>query len=198
MSTIETGALRSNIAPAKPYYYVQASLDLSGARTGDTLYFNLDNSLSYLTKREYTRFIILNENVLLGEVMVRTRPVIELLEPTMESPHFWIGGAADTQSAVMIPWAAPATYGPIPPPGFSGRYLTLNEINANPINPFGHTSAVFPYGIDTNGQPNTRADLRYLSISILPAQPTASSETVIKQGTVEVTVKVYPKDTFSF
>lgn len=204
MSTIGTDTMnrtiRSNIQPTKPYYYIQSSLDLSGARLGDTLYFNQDNSLAYLTDRDYKRFIILNQNVLLGEVMVRTQPTVELLDPESEAPVFWIGGAPDTQSEVAVPWAAPSDYGPIAPPGFSGRYLSLDEINANPINQYGHTSAIFPYGVNTNGDPDPRTDLRYLAISILPnlsARPLTRPlpGTIIKQGTVQVTIKIYPKDT---
>jgi hypothetical protein len=190
-----------------PTPYIRAHLDLTGMRLGETLYFNLDNARGPFP-RDYSRFIQIDKHNVIDEVLIRTDPLVELVDGLTVDPVFWIGGAPDLQSSVAVPWAAPAGYGPIPPPYFSGKYLTVDELNAQPVNLFGHTAAVFPYGVDNTGTPDNRDHLRYLAVTAaLP--PSAPEDTfvfrgrrrslpvvppkVVATGTLAVTLKLFPK-----
>lgn len=183
---------RSNLQPERPYYYVNANLDLSGMVNGDTLYFNRDNSTAYLNDRFYNRFITIDENCIIGDVLIRTEPYIQTFAETANGPLFTIGGAETIETPVVVPYAASSGFGPKIPPQFSGASLRTNQMNTNPNNYFGHTAARFPYGQDNSGNPNTNTKYKFLAITL--TNPDQSLGTAIVEfGTIYVTLKVYPK-----
>lgn len=184
---------RTNLAPGKPYSYIRASLDLAGALAGDTLYFNKDNSTAYLTTRDYYRFIQITNESIIDDVIVSTLndPVVTTAE-TANGPLFTIGGAQSTALPVVVPYAAPAGFGPQTPPQFSGAALRTNQLNANPVNYFGHSAAAFPYGEDNNGNPDLNTNYKYLAITV--SSPDVATGTVlVTSGTVEITLKLISK-----
>jgi hypothetical protein len=127
-----------------------------------------------------------------------------------------IGGAVNnTTSPVVVPWAAPAGSGPESPPNFVGGPLTVDEINAGPVNYFGHEGGHFPY-FENNSVPDLSTGYKWLAITIsnnniqnlglpqrrltryqrqLSRRPRALpvGESVIEQGVVTVVLKLYPK-----
>lgn len=104
---------KSGVEPGKPYYYVSGSLDLSGAVYGGTYFFNFDNNLSYATTRDYSNFIVVDENSVISEVLVYTHPDIDAVNPS--STYLAIGGAdynGVPDNSVKVWWAAPPAFGP--------------------------------------------------------------------------------------
>jgi len=183
---------RTSIPSQPPYYYVSAELDLAGISNGETLYFNLDNSFDYTTNRDYYRYIQITNQSIIGDVIVSTDPVVTTLSETANGPLFTIGGAPSIYSDVDVPYAAPAGFGPKIPPQFSGSSLRTNELNANPVNYFGHTAAGFPYGQDNSGNPDTNKNFKFLAITI--RNPDLSlGVPIVESGVVKVIIKVYPK-----
>ena len=151
-----------------PYYYIVASLDLTGAISGGTYYFNKENNLAYLDRLDYDKFYILDKNAIVDEVSVYAYPEVKATNLNVYGPIFLIGGAEDSFSETVLPYAAPSGYGPILPPGFSGAPLTVAQLNEGSVNIFGHVAAKFPYGVTNFGIPDPRTDLKYLSVSVLP------------------------------
>lgn len=206
---------KTGTEPKAPYYYITASLDLTGCTNG-TYYFNAENSLSYANDPNFSKFIIVNENVVISEVAVYTNPALVLNEEVKECA-FTIGGAANhSTSPVVVPWAAPAETPPGVPPAFSGEALTADQLNAGSVNYFGHEGGHFPYFY--NGVADDPShDYRFLAITIdsdlqftglnekllarskrrararglrsLPSGPV-----VVEEGRVSVVLKVYPKE----
>jgi hypothetical protein len=206
---------KTGIEPKAPYYYITASLDLAGCTNG-TYYFNQENSLAYANDPNFSKFIIVNENVVISEVTVYTNPAV-VLEDEVNECSFTIGGAANhSTSPVIVPWAAPAGTAPGVPPAFAGESLTAEELNAGSINYFGHEGGHFPYFYDGSGD-DPSSEYRFLAITIdsdldyaglneklvarsrrrararglrsLPSGPA-----VVAEGRVSVVLKVYPKD----
>jgi hypothetical protein len=183
---------RSNIAPEKPYRYITASLDLSGALNGETMYFNLDNSFEYIVNRDYKKYIILTQDTIVNEVIVWADPVILSSEVTANGPIFNIGGAETLKTPVVVPYAAPIAFGPKVPPQFSGAPVDIDSLNAKTINYFGHSAAKFPYGVTNNYVPDSRTNLNYLAITIsnpdvLPLRR------LVDSGIVHVQIRIHPK-----
>jgi hypothetical protein len=139
------------LPPGSPYFYINASLDLANAVYDGTYYFNLENNYSYAkSPSNYGQYHILNDNVIISEVVVKTNP--DILTVDDEKTFFEIGGAADYSSPVSVLWAAPAAFGPwnYPPswngaPYFNGYPLTESQMNAGSVNYFGHEAGHFPY-----------------------------------------------------
>ncbi len=191
---------RNNIDPVRPYYYIQASLDLAGTVAGETLYFNEDNTIDYLSDPYYKKFWTLDGNNIVGDVFVQTDPKIVLydnLTYLADNTHpilCGIGGAPSLTSPVQLLYAAPPFYGPQTPPRFNGFPMTVGELNSNPLNVFGHTAARFPYGVTNALVPDTRTNLRYLGITFYENGVNLPAGTpLVESGTVHVTFKVYPK-----
>jgi hypothetical protein len=185
-------AYRSNIAPEKPYRYITASLDLSGALNGETLYFNLDNNLNYIVNRDYKRYIILTQDTIVSEVIAWADPIILSSEITANGPIFNIGGAETLKTPVVVPYAAPIAFGPKVPPEFSGAPVDLISLNVKTINYFGHSAAKFPYGVTNDSDPDLRTNLNYLAITI--SNPDlAPLKQLVDSGTVHVQIRVHPK-----
>lgn len=185
--TFKTGLL-----PSLPYQYITVSLDLTGAKNGDTFYFNLDDDFNYLYMRDYYQYIQITKESIIGEVIVWTDPIVTVLQETANGPVFTIGGAQSTNSPVIVPYAAPSGFGPQVPPMFSGSELRTTELNANPINFFGHSAAKFPYGQDNNGNPDSQTNYRFLAITISSIDVPVGT-VLINSGIVYVKLKVYPK-----
>lgn len=206
---------KTGTEPKAPYYYITASLDLSGCTNG-TYYFNEENSLAYANDPNFNKFIVVNENVIISEVMVYTNPALVLNEEVKECA-FTIGGAANhSTSPVVVPWAAPAGSPPGVPPAFSGESLTADELNAGPVNYFGHEGGHFPYFYNGVAD-DPSSEYRFLAITIdsdlqfaglneklvarskrrararglrsLPSGPV-----VVDEGRVTVVLKLYPKE----
>lgn len=194
-------AFKTGQEPGKPYYYINASLDLSGRAEG-TYYFNADNNYEYALNRDYNKYIIIDENMLISEIAVFANN--DLIEVDGETPNFWIGGAPIPSSGVqvIVPWAAPSGSAP-----GSGNVMSVSDINSGSVHLFGHEGGNIPY---TSGPQN----FKYLAISInpdltpdLPSRSTVktkrskkqlyrglpSGDPVILEGKVSVSVKVYPK-----
>jgi|688.fasta_scaffold174294_2 hypothetical protein len=192
---------KSGQDPEQPYYYVSASLDLSGRASG-TYYFTQDNNYDYAFNREYKRFIILDNNALISEVSVFANN--DLVEADGETPQFWIGGAPapSATSQVMVPWAAPSGDAP----GL-GSLMDSSDINAGAVHLFGHEGGHEPYYVSPN-------NYKYLAISINPdvergpgqersSLPKRSKRQLhrglpegdpqLLEGKVSVSIKVYPK-----
>lgn len=184
--------IRSNIPPKLPYKYVTASLDLSGAVNGDTFYFNLDNSLEYRKMREYYRFIRITKESIIGEVDVYVDNPIQTVQETLNGPLFTIGGALNTSSRVVVPYAAPSFWVPLLPPQFNGSSLRTFEINQNPTNYFGHSAAKFPYGEDNNGNPDPIDNYQLLAITVSSIDFPLGTPLIVS-GLVRVVLKVYTK-----
>jgi hypothetical protein len=132
----------SGTKPDLPYYYLSVSLDLAGAMAGETLYFNEDNSTEYLKLRDYYRFIQITSDSIIGDVIVSTEPELVCID-TPNDIYFTIGGAANTRSPVVLPYAGQGVARA--PPLFSGSSIPYSVINSHPINYFGHSAGKFPY-----------------------------------------------------
>ncbi len=143
----------SGVKPDLPYYYLSVSLDLSGAMAGETLYFNEDNSTEYLKLRDYYKFIQITSDSLIGDVIVSTEPELVCID-TPNDIYFTIGGAANTRSPVVLPYAAYPGSGKLPPL-FSGSSISSAAMNLHPINYFGHSAAKFPYPFTFPSEPMT-------------------------------------------
>ena len=192
--------IRSNLPPQKPYFYVTASLDVSGMYAGDTLYFNSDNSTAYLNDPYYTQFVVINENCIIGDVLVQTDPPVLLrndvpLNTTPFAPELLcaIGGAESLTSEVVLPYASPFGFGAQVPPRFAGSPLSLGQLNQNPVNYFGHTAARFPYGVTNDGVPDSRTNLNFLAFTLYANSMYPAGTPLIASGRVYVKLKVYPK-----
>ncbi|NDB36254.1 MAG: hypothetical protein EB023_13170, partial [Flavobacteriia bacterium] len=105
-------AFKTGQDPEQPYYYVNASLDLSGRASG-TYYFTQDNNYDYAFNRSYNRFVILDNNALISEVSVFANNDLVDADPE-NAALFWIGGAPapSAMDQVVVPWAAPAGSAP--------------------------------------------------------------------------------------
>lgn len=206
--------------PAPPYFYVMAHLDLAGKAEG-TYYFNYDNNFTYATQTtpEYTKFIPIDQNLLISEVTVYSNPPL-VLEDELIPVTLTIGGAANTTGGpVVVPWAAPAGEAPVPPPGFVGGPLTVDEVNAGSINYFGHEGGHFPYYLNLAQNPDLSNAYKYLAVTISSEQDTQmlnaqakarrlrrlngrsrnartlpSGPSVLSAGRLAVLLKLYPKE----
>lgn len=183
---------RTNLQPERPYYYVTASLDLTGARNGETLYFNADNNLDYLNNRNYAKYHILTQDLIIGDVIVWTDPVIVTNAVTPNGPTFDVGGAESLTTPVVVPYGAPIGFGPKVPPQFSGAPITLSNLNAKTINYFGHSAAKFPYGETNASVPDTNTNYKYLALTIENSDLPPDT-LLIESGTIHVRIRVYPK-----
>lgn len=139
------------LPPGSPYFYINASLDMANAVYDGTYYFNLENNYNYAkSPSNYGQYHILNDNVIISEVVVKTNP--DILTVNDESTFFEIGGAADYSSPVSVMWAAPAAFGPwnyspsfAGAPYFNGYPLSESQLNSGSVNYFGHEAGHFPY-----------------------------------------------------
>lgn len=202
--------------PAAPYYYLSGTLNLAGAVTDGTYYFNLDNSLEYAENRDYNRYIMVDENALISEVIVFSDEDIVPVDGEEGSLNFLIGGADKMNaldSSVVIPWAAPAGSAPVAPPGFVGDAVSWEEVNAGTVNYYGHEGGHFPYFEDA-GSPDLSKRYKYLAVTVnktprsLP-EPEGSGKgvrqkkrvyrglpegnPVVLEGKISVILKIYPK-----
>jgi len=176
---------RSNIPPEKPYSYITASLDLTGAKNGQTLYFNLDNNFDYLKDRDYSRYIIFTEKNIIDEVVVWADPLVVATQVSPNGPFFNIGGATNLNSAVSVFYAAPVGYGPKVPPDYSGAPLDIFNLNAKSINYFGHSAAKIPYQ-------STPENYRYLAITLVKTDIPVG-QVLIESGVVRIQIRVFSK-----
>lgn len=194
-------AFKSGQEPGKPYYYINASLDLSGRAEG-TYYFNADNNYEYALNRDYNKYHIIDENMIISEIAVFANN--DLIEVDGENPDFWIGGAPkpSTGLQVMVPWAAPSGS-----PSGAGDIMSVSDINSGSVHLYGHEGGNIPYALGSQ-------NYKYLAITInpntsLPAESRSevkakrskkqlyrglpSGDPLILEGKVSVSVKVYPK-----
>lgn len=192
--------MRSNLPTRQPFFYIEGSLDLSGMRTGETRYFNVDNSLAYETDPAYTGFLTLNGTCILGDVIVRTEPQLQtpayvggLGFPPSPGVLCMIGGARSTSDPVVLPYSAPFGFAAQTPPKFNGSTLSIGQLNQNPISYFGRTAARFPYGVTNNGTPDTLTDYNFLAITVFANSLYPAGTLMIDSGTIHIKLKVYPK-----
>lgn len=195
-------AFKSGQEPDKPYYYINASLDLAGRAEG-TYYFNADNNFEYALNRDYNKYIIIDENMIISEITVFANN--DLVEVDSEnSPDFWIGGAPNPSlgGQVVVPWAAPTGSA-----SGLGALMSVSDINSGSVHLFGHEGGHLPYSSSQN--------YKYLAITINPSiilspldsrssKPIKRSkkqlyrglpagDPIILEGKVSVSIKVYPK-----
>lgn len=197
--------------PAPAYYYVSASLDLSGAVQNGTYYFNYDNNYNYASVRDYSNYVVVDENVIISEVVVyANNDIISASSDPEDTPNFLIGGAAAPAvgGPVEVAWAAPAGSAP-----GVGSDFSLAELNAGSVHLFGHEGGHHPYDI-----PNSTT-YKFLAITVDPipvgpgserkvAQPVSRSERrklkligkslpvgvkSVEEGKITVVLKLYPK-----
>jgi hypothetical protein len=191
---------------APPYYYISASLDLANAVDGGTYYFNYDNNYDYASLREYNKYIVVDENVLIDEVVVyANNDLVPMSEDPENVVNIWIGGAAHPSvgGGVQVLWAAPAGDAP-----GVGNGFTHSEINAGSVHLYGHEGGHHPYGVPDSdtykflalevnpsrglSEPRvmSRADKRRIRANgrSLPVGPV-----VLSEGKVTVVLKVFPK-----
>jgi hypothetical protein len=189
---------KSGVEPDQPYYYINASLDLSGRARG-TYYFNQDNNFDYALNRSYNRYILVDSNMLIGEIAVYANN--DLVDVDAETPvDILIGGAeAPSQNGqVVVPWAAPM--GSVPG---VGDILSSSDINAGSVHLYGREGGHTPFASSPNSY-------KYLAISLDPfleAERSSlpkrskrqmyrglpSGDPVFLEGKVSVSIKVYPK-----
>jgi hypothetical protein len=198
---------KTGVSPAPAYYYVSASLDLSGAVENGTYYFNYDNNYEYASVRDYSNYVVVDENVIISEVVVyANNDVIEA--DGVSQLNFVIGGAAHPSvgGGVNVYWAAPAGSAP-----GVGNVFTLGELNAGSVHLFGHEGGHHPYD-----QPNANT-YKFLAIQVDPnleapgsnkskvlsrtekrklkliGKTLPSGMKVVEEGKVTVVLKLYPK-----
>lgn len=189
---------RSNVQAGAPYYYISAHLDLSGMDTGETLYFNRDNSLAYKAKPdEYSKFITIDSSSVIGEVVVYANPDLTS-EISTSVKNIKIGGAPSYTDSVSVVWAGQT--------GSTPGNISINDINNGVVCRYGHEGG-HAVGDDEDNS------IKFLAISIPPLVDElglkASKKypkriklsralkqiepTTIGSGTVYVVVKVFPK-----
>lgn len=201
--------------PAAPYYYLSGTLNLAGAVENGTYYFNLDNSLEYADNRDYNRYIMVDENALISEVIVFSDEDIVPVDGEEGALDFLIGGADKMNAldpAVVVPWAAPAGSAPVAPPGFVGDYVSWEEVNAGTVNYYGHEGGHFPYFNNGTG-PDLSKRYKYLAVTVkkdrsLPEpehlgkglrqkkrvyRGLPDGDAVVAEGKISVILKIYPK-----
>jgi hypothetical protein len=204
--------------PIPPYFYLNASLDLAGAVDGGTYYFNLDNSLAYGVDRDYSRFVLVDDTMVISEVIAFAD---DDLVAVNEAPVDLLIGGADRLDAVepyvKVPWAAPAQSGPVLPPGFNGEAVTIADVNNGTVNYYGHEGGHFPYFLDSLGNPDLSKRYKYLAVTVNPdsvrsrvaaesqelkarkkrlgpvLRSLPSGPAVIESGRLTVILKIYPK-----
>jgi hypothetical protein len=182
--------------PGNPYYYINASLDLSGRAAG-TYYFNQDNNFEYALNRDYKKYHIIDENMIISEITVFANN--DIVEVDGETPDFWIGGAQNPSlnGQVNVPWAAPAGS-----PSGLGSLLSVNDINSGSVHLYGHEGGHEPYGIVQGkylaitidpviGPPVESRDVKRSKKQLYRGLP--AGDPVILEGKVSVSIKVYPK-----
>lgn len=196
---------KADSSSAAPYYYVRASLDLAGAVDGGVYYFNHDNNFNYASVREYNNYVVIDENSIIGEVVVYSNNDFVAADAE-NAPEFAIGGAAHPSvgGGVQVRWAAPAGS----TPGL-GADLTMNEVNAGSVHLYGHEGGHWPYN-----QPNANT-YKFLAVEVNPGQlaPQAGRDLTrsekrkirrigrslpvgnlaVEEGKLTVVLKVYPK-----
>lgn len=209
--------------PAQPYFYISATLPMAGAVSGGTYYFNADNSLAYAQDRDYSRFILVDDSLVISEVVVFADN--EIVTTDDATINFLIGGANKldpVEPYVKVPWAAPAGNPAAVPPGFSGGLVNQDDINLGTVNYFGHEGGHFPYFRDPGTFPpgppvppstDLSKDYKYLAVTVDPANAPVfsalqaeqkrkrkeivralpSGEKVVDSGHLTVVLKVYPK-----
>lgn len=135
---------RTGITTKDPYYYINASLDLTGLEVGAAptnyiYYFNVDNNFDYLSSTlypegadSYPGFYPIEDNSVIGEIVVYTNPDVQYTYggATPADLDFEIGGAylpslAESSLTPMDVWAGPTgnTPGPI-----SGNQLKVAQV----------------------------------------------------------------------
>jgi hypothetical protein len=211
--------------PLQPYYFVSASLNLAGAVDGGTYYFNLDNNLEYAFDRDYSRFVIVDETSLISEVIAFAEDDLVPVNPEADV-QLMIGGADRLNTDepwVIVPWAAPPQSAPVPPPGFVGDVVSIDDVNAGVVNYYGHEGGHFPYFTNLASNPDLSQRYKYLAVTVNPAanearkaavaaakaqaDPNARKKrslgmprglpqgtAVIAQGSLKVLLKIYPKE----
>jgi hypothetical protein len=166
---------------------------------GDTLYFNANNSTAYLDDPFYKGFITIDENSMIGDVIVRTEPAVTMFD-NLTGVSFnslpllcAIGGAPSLAEPVVLPYIAPFGFDAQVPPKFCGSTMSIGQLNQNPISYFGHTAGRFPYGVTNDLVPDARTNLNYLAITVFANTSFPAGTPVFQSGTVHIKLKVYPK-----
>lgn len=181
--TFRTGALQKD-----PYYYINASIDLTGLHTGAIVetdpyifYFNKENNFNYLNSNlypnvdEYGNYHIITEHDVIGEVTVYVNPSV-IYEGLLDDLIFEIGGVykpsialrqdlspADLSIAHSVDvWGGPT--GNVPGP------LTVQEVEDAQVCYYGREPA------DPAPNPDNDAGLafgsrKYLALHFVPIQP---------------------------
>lgn len=135
---------RTSIAPGKPYYYINAYLDLTGLEVGQApnnyiYYFNAENNFNYLSSSlhpegpdAYPGFYPIDDNAVIGEVVVYTYPNPEYSynggdpsDLTFEIGGAYIPSVAETSLNPIDVWAGPT--GNVPG-GISGTEIVSSQI----------------------------------------------------------------------
>lgn len=202
-------AFKTNLPSAAPYYYITASLDLTGLPLG-SYYLNYDNNLSYANVRDYSNYVTIDDNLVISEVVVYSDPEITQLAPVVS---FLIGGSKGPvgYNPVAVPWAGAAGLPAATPPYWSWSYLVADDINSGAVNYFGHEGGHYPYYYDLNGDPDNSNSYKYLTLDITNTLVTSSLPNVVRaprslyrgvlpigppailEGRITVVLKVYPK-----
>lgn len=204
-------AFKTNLPSAAPYYYITASLDLTGLPKG-SYYLNYDNNLSYANVRDYSNYVTIDDNLVISEVVVYSDPEITQLSSPVS---FLIGGSKGPvgYNPVAVPWAGVAALNAAVPPYWSWSYLGADDVNSGAVNYFGHEGGHYPYYYDLNGDPDNLNSYKYLTLDITDVPPPSPSNLpnmapapkslyrgvlpigppVIIEGRITVVLKVYPK-----
>lgn len=88
---------RGSLPPKEPYYYIRASLDLSGQKANNVvLWLNKENNYNYLTQKpniyhpdplQYDQYIKIDSNAVIGEVCVSANPNLVFSESDVENDY---------------------------------------------------------------------------------------------------------------
>lgn len=202
LSGIESNKVsRSAIVPGAPYYYINASLDISllavEAGSSVTLYFNKDNNYDYLDTilgQTYTGFYPLEDNSVIGEVVVYSNPDVV---PAVSGMLFNVGGAASLTTPVIDTWGGKT--------GYSAGLLDADDINSGSICYYGHEGANFSLAEGKFLAVTISRPAALLSQSELQARAKSKKslrkgravrqvvDPAVTSGVIHVVVKVYPK-----
>lgn len=198
---------KTGVDPKKPYYYISASLDLTGAVQGGTYYFNTDNNFNYSNVRDYSNFITIDENCVIAEVCVYSDPEIVISSDAEDAgyePYFAIGGSKGPvegpQDPVQVWWAAPAPSGSWSPPYtidsgdpnpfYNGFPLSIDEVNQGPVNYFGHEGGHFPYYQNHAWEEDLYKKYKYLAVTIMDGAPSVPERLALTTASTEEKAEV--------